>query len=263
MFTLGTVDAVSWNLHPEALLAVGALAGAYGVGVRSEVVPRWRVGCFAAGLLLLLATHVTPLGSLATTSLLSAHLLQNVVMAEWAPALLVLGIPPGLARRLAALPGARVLMHPVVALALWVGTYAAWHVPAVYDAALRHQSSLLQLEHLTYVLAGSFLWWPVFQDSPRRLSAGAKAVYLLAAFVLASPLGILLTLLPSPVYDFYVAAPDAWGLSDLADQQIAGVTMTVAESTLFFCVGAAYLVRYLRDEEARQQVRDHESSQIA
>ena len=59
----------------------------------------------------------------------------------------MLGVPAGLAAGLGRLPGARVLTHPVVALLVWVATYAAWHVPAVYDAALRHQSSLLHLEH--------------------------------------------------------------------------------------------------------------------
>jgi len=251
-----------WSLHPETLLAIGVLAGAYGVLVRDEVVSRWRLGCFAGGLALLAAAHVTPLGSLASTSLLSAHLLQNVVMAEWAPALLVLGIPAGAAARLGRLPGARALTHPAVALALWAGTYMAWHVPAVYDAALRHQSSLLHLEHVTYVATGLLLWWPVFQASPRRLSSGAKAAYLLAAFMVASPLGIVLSLLTEPAYDFYVAAPSVWGLSDLADQQIAGVTMSVEEAAVFFCLGAYFLVRFLREEESRQAL-DEQSSQIA
>ena len=178
------MDAVRWNLHPDGLLVVGLLAGLYGVGVRHEVVPRWRLASFGGGLALVLAAHVTPLASLATTSLLSAHLLQNIVFAEWAPALIVLGIPAGLGARLGRLPGTRILTHPVVALPVWLGTYVAWHVPAVYDAALRHPSSLLQLEHASYFIAGVLLWWPVCQAVPHRISSGAKAVYLFAAFVL-------------------------------------------------------------------------------
>lgn len=256
------MDELGWNLHPEALLVVGLLAGAYAVGVRDMLVPRWRLVCFGCGLLLLLVAHVSPVGELATTRLLTAHLLQNVIMAEWAPALLVLGLPGGLAARLGSLPGARVLTHPAVALALWAGTYGLWHLPVMYDAALRHQSTLLNLEHVTYVAAGALLWWPVFQSAPRTLTSGAKAVYLLAAFMLASPLGLVLSLLPEPAYDFYVAAPDAWGLSDLADQQIAGVTMSVEESVLFFGVGAYYLARFFREEELEESARAR-SSQIA
>ena len=251
-----------FELHSDVLFAVGLLAGLYAIGVRNEIVPRWRLLVFAGGLLIVVAAHVTPLASLATTSLLSAHLLQNVVLAEWAPALVVLGIPVGLGASLGRLPGARVLTHPVVALPIWLGTYVAWHVPLVYDAALHHPSSLLHLEHASYFAAGVLLWWPVFQAVPHSVSAGAKAVYLFAAFVLSGPIGIVLSLLSRPIYGFYVDAPDSWGLSDLTDQQIAGVTMSVEEAVVFFSLCAYFVVRAVRDEEAREVFRRH-SSQIA
>jgi cytochrome c oxidase assembly factor CtaG len=254
--------AIRWSFSPHELFVIGGLAAAYAIGVRGEVVPRWRLACFAGGLSLVLAAVVTPLDSLATTSLLSAHLLQNVVFAEWAPALVVLGVPAGLAANLGRRGLVRLLTHPAVALPLWIATYAAWHLPAAYDAALRHQSSLLHLEHATYVATGVLFWWPVLQDLPHRLSAGARAVYVLAAFVLASPIGIVLSLLSSPAYAFYVASPDMWGLSDLADQQIAGVTMSVEQAAVFFCVAAYFVLRQLRAEEARE-TRLGQSSQIA
>jgi cytochrome c oxidase assembly factor CtaG len=256
------VDAIRWDFAPHELLVVGALAGAYAIGVRGEVVPRWRLACFGGGLLLVLAAATTPLDSLATTSLLSAHLLQNVVFAEWAPALVVLGVPAGLAAQLSRWRAVRILTHPAVALPLWIATYAAWHLPASYDAALRHQSSLLHLEHATYFATGLLFWWPVLQDAPRRLSYGSRAVYMLAAFFLASPLGIVLSLLSSPAYGFYAAAPDMWGLSDLADQQIAGVTMSVEQAIVFFCVAAFVVLGQLRAEEAGE-TRLEQSSQIA
>jgi len=257
-----SVDELHWNLHSDGLLVVGLLAGLYAIGVRREVVPRWRLVCFGGGLLLVLVADVTPLASLATTSLLSAHLFQNVVFAEWAPALVVLGIPAGLGEGLGRLPGATILTHPVVALPIWLATYVAWHVPVVYDAALGHPSTLLHLEHASYFIAGVLLWWSVFQAAPHRISPGGKAVYLLAAFVLASPIGIVLSLVSRPVYGFYVDAPDAWGLSDLSDQQIAGVTMSVEEAVVFCFLCAYFVVRFVREEEARERFREH-SSQIA
>ena len=256
------MDAIRWDFTPHELFVVAALAGAYAIGVRGEVVPRWRLACFGGGLLLVLAASATPLDSLATTSLLSAHLLQNVVFAEWAPALVVLGVPAGLAARLGRRRLIRVLTHPAVALPLWLATYAAWHLPVAYDTALRHQSSLLHLEHASYFATGLLFWWPVLQDAPHRLSAAARAAYVLAAFVFAGPIGIVLSLLSSPAYDFYAAAPDMWGLSDLADQQIAGVTMSVEQAVVFFCVAAFFVLRQLRAEEARE-ARLEESSQIA
>ena len=252
------MNAIRWSFATHELFVVGGLAAAYAIGVRDEPVPRWRLACFAGGLAMVLAAVVTPLDSLATTSLLSAHLLQNVVFAEWAPALVVLGVPAGLAARLGRRRIVRALTHPAVALPLWLGTYAAWHLPAAYDTALRHQSSLLHLEHATYFVTGVLFWWPVLQDVPHLLSAGRRGAYVFAAFMLASPLGIVLSLLSEPAYEFYADAPAIWGLSDLADQQIAGVTMSVEQAVVFFAVAAFFVLREFREEESRE-----ESSQFA
>ena len=172
-----------------------------------------------------------------------AHLLQNVVLAEWAPALLVLAVPSRVAARAAGFP----LFRPFVALPLWLVTYFVWHLPWIYDNALQRPHSLLHVEHLTYLLAGICLWWPVVHGA---YSAGLKAVYLFAAFVLASPLGLLLALIPRAIYSFYVHAPRTWGPAPLADQQIAGVTMAVEEAIVFFTVFTVFLLRFLREEQA-------------
>ncbi|HEV3478636.1 MAG TPA: cytochrome c oxidase assembly protein [Gaiellaceae bacterium] len=225
-----------------------ALAVAYALAVRNGRTNRWRVAAFASGCLLLLATAVTPIDSL-SYHLLSVHLLQNVVLAEWAPALLVLGIPPAIAERVGALRPIRFLTRAPVALALWLVTYYVWHLPPLYDAALEH-AVLLHLEHACYLLAGLLLWWPVLQDAPHRLSSAARAVYLFAAFVLASPIGLLLALLPEPAYDWYVEAGGLWGLSPHTDQQIAGVTMSVEQAIVFFAAFAIFFFRFLAEEEA-------------
>ena len=81
-----------------------------------------------------------------------------------------------------------------------------------------------------------------------RLSTGGKSLYVFGAFVLGSPLGLLLALLPRPVYDFYERAPDVWGLSDLADQQLAGVTMASEQAVVFFVVLAIFLRRFFEEE---------------
>lgn len=231
-------------------MPVVALALAYAVAVRGRKAEPWRVAALAAGCLLLLVTAVTPLDAL-TYHLLSAHLLQNVVLAEWAPALLVLGVPAFLAAQLARLPGAALLTMAPVALGLWLVTYFAWHVPDAYDAALENQA-LLHVEHVCYVAAGVLLWWPVFQDVPHRLSSAARALYLFVAFVLASPIGLLLALLPEPVYDWYADGPRLWGLSAHADQQIAGVTMSVEQAIVFFAIFAVFFFRFLAEEDVSE-----------
>src|SRR6185437_2748771 len=98
-------------------------------------------------LLLIAAFGVTPLHEISIRYLLWIHLLQNVVLAEWAPFLLVVSLPPVIATALVEPRAARLVTHPAVALPLWLANYAIWHVPAVYDAALRRPHSLLHLEH--------------------------------------------------------------------------------------------------------------------
>ena len=241
-------DPYTWSLHPEAVAAIALLVAAYGLSLRRWPAPPWRVAVFALAALLLLATAVTPLDSL-TFHLLSAHLLQNVVLAEWAPALIVLGIAPALAAALTENRLLRTLTRPAVALPLWVLTYILWHLPPAYDAALEHPATLLHLEHACYVATGCLLWWPVFQDAPWRLAPGLRAGYVVAAFVLTSPIGLMLALLPDTVYEFYADQPGLWGLSPLTDQQAAGIAMASEQAVVFFVVFAAYFARFLADEE--------------
>ena len=164
------------------------------------------------------------------------------MLAEWAPALLVLAVPRALAARARDVS----VFRPLVALPLWLVTYFVWHLPWIYDFALRHPHSLLHVEHVTYLLAGVCLWWPVVHG---KYSAGVKAAYLFAAFLLASPLGLALALIPRPIYSFYAHAPRTWGPSAESDQQIAGVTMAAEEALVFFAVFTVYLLRFLQEEQ--------------
>ena len=237
------------HVSAEAVGLVPALAVGYAIVARAERPGRLRIAAAAAALVLVFASFATELQPLALHTFLWAHLLQNVVLAEWAPGLLVLAIPPAVGRRAASFR----LFSPVVALPVWLLTYFGWHLPWVYDMALEHPHSLLHLEHLTYLVAGVALWWPVVH---RRQSAGGKALYLFLAFVLASPIGLLLALIPKPVYSFYEQAPRTWGPGPLFDQQIAGMTMAFEQAAVFFAVFTAYFLRFLRDERVDPHALD-------
>ena len=239
------MDPHSWSLHWDVLLAIGVLAAAYLWSQRRWPSDTIRRVAFDVAVILLLTVYITPLHTIAVHYLLSVHLLQNVVTAEWAPGLVVFAVPSSFARDVRRFRIVRVLTHPLVALPMWLATYFVWHVPPIYDAALEQSGWLLDLEHLTYFLAGMLMWWPVVHG---RYSDGVKALYLFAAFVLAAPLGLLLALLPRPIYDFYKDAPQLWGLSDKMDQEIAGVTMAVEQAIVFFAVFAYFLLRFLRTE---------------
>ncbi|MGZ8707534.1 MAG: cytochrome c oxidase assembly protein [Gaiellaceae bacterium] len=234
------MDPYAWSWNPEALVVVPALTLGYLWVVRRVPASRWHVAAYLSAMALLLAVTVTPIETIAVGYLLSVHLIQNVVLAEWAPLLVVLGLPPALAARAPKTP-------PLAALALWVVNYGVWHLPWIYDAALRHPHSLLHLEHALYFVTGVLLWWPVIHGS---LTSGAKAAYLFAAFLLASPIGLVLALVPEPIYDFYAQGPGLWGLSPLLDQQIAGVAMAAAEAVVFFAVFAVYVTRFFAEQDA-------------
>jgi cytochrome c oxidase assembly factor CtaG len=244
-----TPPASSWYPAWGEVVVLAGLAVAYVLAARRDPPSRLRSGLFFTGLALALLAVVSPVATIAVHYLVSAHLLQNVVLAEWVPALVVLGLGPWVAGWVAGNPVTRFLTRPIVALPLWLATYALWHIPFAYEAALGN-SVLLGLEHLSYVVAGVFLWWPVFQEEPWHLSAGGKAAYLFAAFVLASPLGLLLALLPSPLYDTYVEAPRLWGLRPLQDQEIGGTLMAVSEAIVFFGLLVYFFVRFMAEEDA-------------
>src|ERR1044071_2690498 len=121
-------------MHPSAEAIRPAPAAAPGVALaaRGGSASRLRLAAGALGVGLVFAAFVTQLEPLANHTFLWAHLLQNVVLAEWAPALLLLAVPPRLAERAAGFP----LFRPLVALPLWLAVYYVWHLPWIYRAAL-------------------------------------------------------------------------------------------------------------------------------
>jgi cytochrome c oxidase assembly factor CtaG len=241
----------AWQADVDTTVVIPALALLYLFAVGRYGASRARIAFYAASLSLLGVAFWTPLHHLGLHYLLTAHLLQNVILAEWAPLLAVLGLSTAMATALARIGVWRALTHPAVALPLWLADYFVWHAPVVYEAALHRQSWLIHVEHACYFATGILMWWPLVHDVPRRLAAGARAGYAFAAFVLASPLGLLLALLPRAVYGFYVdARPRVWGLSPLGDQELAGVTMASEQAVVLFAVFLSWFRRFLAEEGA-------------
>src|SRR6478672_6225731 len=116
------------HFSAEAVALTPVLAVAYALAARHERPGASRVAAAVAGLALIVAAFATELQPLALHTFLWAHLLQNVVLAEWAPGLLVLAIPPALGRRATSFP----LFRPVVSLPVWLVTYFVWHLPWIY-----------------------------------------------------------------------------------------------------------------------------------
>ena len=126
----------AWQADVDTTVVIPVLSLLYLFLVGRLGAPRWRIVCFAGSMVLLAVAFWTPLHHLGLHYLLTAHLLQNVILAEWAPLLAVLGVSPAMAAAARATRGLARRGPPAVALPLWLGNYFIWHVPPVYDYAL-------------------------------------------------------------------------------------------------------------------------------
>jgi putative membrane protein len=229
---------------------------------RVEHAPWTRALLFAAGLALLVVPLVSPLDHVGDEQLLSAHMLQHVLIGDAAPALLVTAVrgpllffllPPALLRPLAAFHPLRaflsVLLWPLVSLGLWAVAIVAWHVPSAYDYAAAHPL-VHDLEHLSFVVAGTLAWVQLVDPARHgRLRRPQRVFFALAMLAVSQPLVDAL-LFTGPAYPRYVGAH---GLSALTDQRLAGVVMMTEQLlSLGICV-ALLLWPYLK--ERRERVR--------
>jgi cytochrome c oxidase assembly factor CtaG len=233
-----------WSVEWEPLFAVlvAAAAVAYWRAARTYRPSTGRASVFAFGLLLVVAALDSPLETIARHYLVLFHLLGNVMIADWAPPLLILGLTPAMRSRLPE------LARPWLALPAWLCVWYVVHLPAFYNTALRHVW-LLNVEHALLVAAGLVFWWPVFRGS---LSTTSALAYLGIAFVAASFLGLAFIFSSTPFYDFYEHAPRLWGLSAAKDQNLGGILMNAEQTAVFLTALAYFLVRLLNEEESRQ-----------
>ena len=247
---MAAVDPWQLQADPEWALAVVVAAVDYVVvvrtfGRRGEPTPLWRRACFAAGLALVAVALLSPLEHVALTSLLSAHLLQNVMLADWAPPLLVLGLTPAMMRAAERRAWVRAVTAPPVALAAWLGSWYVLHIPLIYGYAVEHRWAL-GLEHLAFLGSGLAFWWAVI--SPDRMRAQTRLFFLFAAFIAAAPVAFLLAF-TRPLYEFYEEAPKLWGLSAIEDQQIGAIAMAIEQAIILFAACSVAFMQWLDEDE--------------
>ena len=239
----------AWQADVDTTVVIPALTLLYLFALGRLGAPRWRIACYAGSMALLAVAFWTPLHHLALHYLLTAHLLQNVILAEWAPLLAVLGISRAMAEPLARRRVWRILTHPVFALPVWLVNYFAWHAPPVYDAALDHQAWLIHVEHAFYFGTGFLMWWPLVHDVPAAARVerpscvrvrGIRARVAARASARATATAGLRLL--------RARAAALWGLTPLADQEIAGVTMASEQAIVLFVVFLYWFRRFLAEE---------------
>jgi cytochrome c oxidase assembly factor CtaG len=198
-----------------------------------------RAALFGLGLALTLVALVSPLDRIADNSLLSAHMTQHVLIGDATPALLVFAVrgpllvfmlPASvlapLARSVRVRALLRFLLRPRVACGLWAANLAVWHVPYLYDLALRHQG-LHDFEHFCWVVAGLLAWTLLIDPgSHARLTVGGRVALAVGMFAAGQVLTDVLVFSFHPLYPAYHGA---YGISALTDQQLSGVVMMVEQ----------------------------------
>ncbi|MGI8804867.1 MAG: cytochrome c oxidase assembly protein [Thermoleophilaceae bacterium] len=275
-----------WNLSPVLLLAIATYAGIYawrfraarreqrdrlpsgGRSIRGRVRGAgWpQAVAFAGGIAALLVAVASPLDGLGEEYLFSAHMVQHILLSDIAPLLLLLGLSRVImrpaTRRLQSVERALgPLAHPGTGLVLWLGLVYLWHVPALYDGALR-SPALHGLEHLCFTAAGVAVWWPLIQPVPmrRRLTGLWTFAYIASAKAGLAALGLYLVWSTTVAYPYYEAVPRIWGLSAIEDQNAGGAIMMVEQSIVLVLVFFALFGRMLRqseeDELRRERLED-------
>jgi len=266
----------SWSLDPLAILGLLAAGLVYArmykrAAGRSNAVGMGHWLPYAGGLAVLAIALLSPLDAIGDHWLLSAHMAQHVLLSDIAPALIVLGLRSpvltlGLSRPAlrAVAPGGRwgrtlaVLTSPWVAIPLWAIATWVWAVPAVFDFAAQH-TLVHAFEHATLFYTGLAMWWLIVDPLPRvRPRPDGQRLALLGFTRIASAAVCLpLTWIATTQYPLYASAPRAFGLSAIADQQLAGAGMCFVEFLVFGIAFAAVFLSMLGRDDARVAVAEH------
>jgi putative membrane protein len=269
----------SWSFQPVVIIALLAAGWLY-ARVYKRAASRSSTSApnaghwvpYVAGLLTIAVALLSPLDPIGDKYLLSAHMIQHVLLSDIAPALLILGLrapilPLGLSREalLAVAPAGgksgRVLARltsPWLAVPLWAFATWIWAIPGVFDYAAQH-SVVHALEHATLFYTGLAMWWLIIDPLPRaRLRPNGQRLALLGFTRLASACVCLpLTWISSTQYSLYASAPRGYGLSAISDQHLAGASMCFIEALVFGIAFAAVFISMLDRSDSRMTLGEY------
>jgi cytochrome c oxidase assembly factor CtaG len=263
----GSAALASWAFLPVPAFVLATTALIYLRGwrkLRRQVPARFplsRLVFFLAGLAAIYLSLASPLDAFASF-LLTAHMVQHLLLTMIAPPLLLLGAPQlpllcGLPRRIASQVLGPFLqwsllkrlvyrvMHPGVCWVLFILSNIIWHFPALYELALR-SPGWHKVEHFCFLATALLFWWHVVQPWPSRpyWPRWAMIPYLLLADLQNTALAGFLSFYDRVLYPAYEAAPRL-GMNPLDDQAAAGAIMWVPGSIAFIVPAALIAVQFL------------------
>ena len=258
-----------WLDEPALILvlAAGTVAFAFGWHRARPAADRGSLAWFAAAFAVLAAAWLTPLDGLGDDYLLSAHIVQKLLLIAVAPPLLIRACTPmivaPLRRRAAAvLARAPALGHPVFLLVVGVTVIVGWHVVPIYDRVLE-STPLHVLEQVTTLAAGVAITWPLMSRARggQQLRGLASVFYLVALEVGIGVLGVWMAWYPRVAYEWYEQAPRMLGLDAQTDQAVAGAILLVVEEPLLLVeFGVLFLAMLAHDEEEQRRIEAEEAA---
>lgn len=229
------------------------------VGRQGRSIARWRVFSFVAGVVVLAAVQVGPADSLAD-DVLVAHMVQHIVIGDLCSLLIVLGLTGVMIQPLLHMRATRPLRklsHPGVALVLWAVDLYAWHLPVLYQLAIRHDL-VHALEHACLLWFGTLLWLALIGPLPKPgwFTGWGELGYVVGVRFIGAVLANVLIWAQTVFYPVYRSTDAARGLSPLSDQNVAGGVMMVEQIVLTTILLGWLFYRFAMREEARQSLLD-------
>jgi cytochrome c oxidase assembly factor CtaG len=260
---LGASLVTSWSVEPATLAVALVVALAYRrragtLAGRGQPVPGWRKALFATGVALMILAVASPIDAVGEKDLFFVHMTQHLLLSDVVPMCLLAGLTgPLLQPLLARLPvrELRVLAIPYVALPIWAFNLGIWFVPTLFDAAEEH-ASVHVVFHLCLLTAGTIMWMPVFETlpAPEWFGTGPKLGYIVTVRMVAMILANVLVWASAAFYEPYASGGSHYGISPLADQQLAGGIMLLYDSLLTLVAIAWLFLRMAQEGEVRQQL---------
>lgn len=253
----------SWNTEPSLVLLILVVASLYRACMtwaRPRLAPelgfpsresRWMWGALAVFYLAV----GSPLDEMGERFLLSAHMVQHGLLIFVMPIMLLKSLPPWLLEPVLEYPGTRLLarffLHPISCILGFNLLFSVWHVPGLYEWALR-DSKVHDLEHVIFVAAGVWMWWPIFAPlTAWRLGYGMQMLYAFFMSISQMPIFFYMTFTSSILYPTYLHAPRLTrDLSPSEDQVLAAIVMKLVGEVFFIWVIAVAIGRW-RDQDRR------------
>jgi len=218
-----------------------------------------RQASFACGMAMIVLATVGPMDGLADDYVFG-HMIQHTILFDEAALLLAIGLTGPVLIPILTKPGVRylqVLMHPVVAVALWLAVMYGWHLPFAYQLAAEHDVIHL-CEHASFITAGVVMWLALLGPFPKPewFGNGAKAIYVATIHFSTMGLANILMWSGTVLYPFYSASDYAHGIEPLTDQSLAGVVLMIQSGIVMLGVFFWLVLRWAREDTERQELLD-------